>query len=68
MSELDKTAIENLKLLNDLNDNLKEANKEDIFVIEESIKRIKTFVEALQNIQNPEFEGYALDNKMLKMD
>lgn len=46
----------------------KEKIGDDLFVIEESIKRIKKFVEALQNLQNPEFTDYALDNKMLNID
>ena len=55
-------------LQSELSNELKDSSKEDFFVIEESIERIKKFVEALQNLQNPEFEGYALDNKMLKID
>jgi hypothetical protein len=39
-----------------------------LYIVEESIKRIKGFVETLQNLKNPEFTKYALDNKMLKLD
>jgi sigma-B regulation protein RsbU (phosphoserine phosphatase) len=42
--------------------------KDDLYIVEESIKRIKGFVETLQNLKNPEFTKYALDNKMLKLD
>ena len=41
---------------------------DDIFIINESVKRIKGFVEALQKLKEPDFTKYALDNKMLKID
>ena len=41
--------------------------KEDFYLVRESIKRIQKFVKALQNLQNPEFIDYDLDNKMLKI-
>ncbi len=47
---------------------LPEKFKDDLYIVEESIKRIKGFVEALQNLKNPEFTKYALDNKILKLD
>ena len=59
-------SVKNLQ--DELNEKLKDSGKEDFYVIEESIERIKKFVEALKNLQNPEFEGYALENKMLKLD
>lgn len=45
-----------------------EKHKEDFEVISESIKRIRKFVEALQNIDNPEVIDYSDTYKMLKMD
>lgn len=41
---------------------------EDFYVINESIERIKKFVEALVNLDNPEVVEYASDNKMLKIN
>lgn len=41
--------------------------EEDLFVIDESLKRIKEFVKALQNLQSAEIMDYALDNKMIKI-
>jgi sigma-B regulation protein RsbU (phosphoserine phosphatase) len=41
--------------------------KEDFYLVRESIKRIQKFVKALQNLENPEFIDYDLDNKMLKI-
>lgn len=41
--------------------------EEDFYVINESIERIKKFVEALVNLNNPEVVDYASDNKMIKI-
>lgn len=41
--------------------------EEDLFVIDESLKRIKEFVKALQNLQSSEIMDYAMNNKMLKI-
>lgn len=46
----------------------KEQFEDDVFVMNESINRIKKFVEYLQKIDKPEFIEYALENKMLKID
>lgn len=45
-----------------------EKYKDDLFVINQSIERIKNFVEALKNLQNPEMTKYALEKDMLKID
>jgi len=45
----------------------KDGIEDDIFVIDESLKRIQEFVKALQKLQSPEIMDYALDNKMLKI-
>ena len=44
-----------------------ESTTEDIYIIEESLKRIQEFVKALQNLKSAETTNYALDNKMLKI-
>jgi len=57
--------------LQDLKTELAENGKkfdEDFFIIEESIKRIQKFVDALKNLQSPEMKDYALGNKMLNID
>ncbi len=57
--------------LQDLKSELAENGKkfdEDFFIIEESIKRIQKFVDALKNLQSPEMKDYALGNKMLDID
>lgn len=41
---------------------------EDLFVINESIERIKNFVQALINLENPEIVSYTPDSKMLKIN
>ena len=41
--------------------------KDDLFIIDESIKRIQEFVKALQKLQNSEVMDYTLDNKMIKI-
>ncbi|MCU7497464.1 MAG: response regulator [Ignavibacteria bacterium] len=40
---------------------------EDFYVINESIERIKKFVQALINLENPEIVSYTPDSKMLKI-
>ena len=46
----------------------KDGLKEDFFLINESIERIKKFVEALTNLQNPETVEYVKDSKMIKIE
>ena len=59
-----KISIDSLKEEIDLkNDGI----EEDIYVVDESLKRIEEFVKALQKLQSPEIMDYALDNKMLKI-
>lgn len=41
---------------------------EDLFVINESIERIKGFIKDLINLEVPEIVNYASDSNMLKMD
>ncbi|MBA4250786.1 MAG: hypothetical protein C0425_01990 [Chlorobiaceae bacterium] len=41
---------------------------EDLFVINESIERIKGFINDLINLEVPEIVNYASDSNMLKMD
>lgn len=41
---------------------------EDFYVINESIERIKKFVQALINLENPEIVSYTPDSKMLKIN
>ncbi|MGD8777649.1 MAG: response regulator [Ignavibacteria bacterium] len=55
-------------LQQELEETAKANYKDDFFIINESIDRIKKFVETLQNLENPEFTKYALSNKMLKLD
>lgn len=52
----------------EIDENMREQLKEDFYVINESIERIKKFVEALKNIKNPEIIEYAQNNKMIKFD
>lgn len=59
-----KMSIESLK--DELNQN-KEGVKDDLFIVDESLKRIQEFVKALQNLKSAEIMNYALDNKMLKI-
>jgi len=59
-------SVQNLQF--DLSDAEQNAHEEDFAIILESVKRIRKFVEALQNLQDPEFTKYALDNKILKID
>ncbi len=57
--------------LNGLETELKNIDKskfeEDFKLINESIDRIKKFVEALSNLQNPEVVGYSNESKMIKI-
>ncbi len=59
-------SVQNLQL--DLSKLEQESREDDFAIILESVKRIRKFVEALQNLHNPEFTKYALDNKILKLD
>jgi len=59
-----KMSIESLK---DEIDTKKENLADDIFVIDESLKRIQEFVKALQKLNSAEVLDYALNNKMLKI-
>ncbi len=58
--------------LKNLEDELKSHNKnqfeEDFNVISQSIERIKTLVNDLTNLKNPEVINYTDDNKMIKLD
>jgi CheY-like chemotaxis protein len=61
--------IMSLKSLEEELDNSKKQNlSEDFYVINESIERIKKFVEALRNLENPEMVNYTSENKMIKID
>lgn len=42
--------------------------KDDFMIINKAVERIRKFGDALKNLQNPEMVGYALDNKMLKIE
>ena len=55
-------------LESEIEEEKKEKIQEDFYIIEESIKRIKQFVEALQNLKNPELTDYTSNKKMLKID
>lgn len=59
-------SVDNLK--EEIDKAAKEKAEDDFYVISESIKRIKQFVEALQNLQDPQFTEYAQNNKMLKLE
>jgi sigma-B regulation protein RsbU (phosphoserine phosphatase) len=41
--------------------------EEDFYIVNEAIERIKKFVEALNNLENPEVVNYSNDTKMLKI-
>lgn len=41
---------------------------EDFYIVHESIERIKKFVEALNNLENPEIVNYSNNTKMLKIN
>lgn len=60
--------IMSLKTLEGELDNDKSKFNDDFYVINESIERIKKFVEALKNLQNPEMVNYTADNKMIRID
>ncbi|RJP67082.1 MAG: response regulator [Ignavibacteriales bacterium] len=57
--------------LNGLESELKKSDKEkfeeDFKLINEAIERIKKFVGALTNLQNPEVVGYTDESKMIKL-
>ncbi len=59
-----KMSIESLK---EEIDNKNKSTQEDIFIIEESLKRIQKFVKALQELKSAETTDYTSDNKMLKI-
>jgi DNA-binding response OmpR family regulator len=59
-------SLKNLE--SDLETSEKEKLKDDFFIIYESIERIKKFVEALANLQNPEVVKYVKDTKMIKIN
>jgi len=59
-----KMSIDTLK---DELDKSNESTNEDLFIIEESLRRIQEFVKALQKLQSAEIMNYALDNKMLNI-
>ena len=59
-----KMSLESIK--ENLNINA-EGVEEDLFVVDESLKRIQEFVKALQKLQSSEIMDYALDKKMLKI-
>ncbi len=56
-----------LNSLKDEIDQNKEDIKDDLFIMDESIKRIQEFVKALQKLQSSEVMDYALDKKMIKI-
>lgn len=60
--------IMSLKTLEGELDSDKKKFAEDFYVINESIERIKKFVEALKNLQNPEVVDYTSDNKMIRIE
>lgn len=45
----------------------KKKYEEDFYIVHESIERIKKFVEALNNLENPEIVNYSNNTKMLKI-
>ncbi len=51
----------------ELDDVTREKLKDDFYIMTESVNRIRKFVEALKNLQNPEIIEYAQNNKMLKI-
>jgi sigma-B regulation protein RsbU (phosphoserine phosphatase) len=42
--------------------------EEELFIINQSIERIKTLANDLAHLQNPQIIDYSSDNKMLKLD
>ena len=59
-------SVQNLQ--EELDNKKKEAFKEDLIVIQESIERIKVLANDLTHLQNPEMTDYSGSNKMLKLD
>jgi len=59
-------SVQNLQ--EELDSKKKEAFKEDLIVIQESIERIKVLANDLTHLQNPEMTDYSGSNKMLKLD
>lgn len=57
-------SIESLKTEIDKNE---ESIKDDLYIVDESIKRIQEFVKALQKLQSSEVMDYAMDKKMIKI-
>jgi sigma-B regulation protein RsbU (phosphoserine phosphatase) len=57
-------SVKNLE--SEVGDNKKEKFKEDFFIINESIERIRKFAEALKNLENPQYIDYTPDKKMIK--
>ncbi len=58
-------ALKNLE--EDIKQKSKDKHEEDFFVVNESIARMSKLIEALKNLQNPEFIDYSQDNKMIKI-
>ncbi len=46
----------------------KSSFEEELFIINQSIERIKTLANDLTHLQNPQVINYSSDNKMLKLD
>jgi len=46
----------------------KSSFEEELFIINQSIERIKTLANDLTHLQNPQVISYSSDNKMLKLD
>jgi hypothetical protein len=41
--------------------------EDDFYIINESIERIKKFVQALVNLESPEIVNYTSDSKMIRI-
>lgn len=52
----------------ELKNNTQEKYKDDFFIINESISRIKSFVNELINLENPTMIHYSDDNKMIDIN
>lgn len=59
--------IMSINSLKDEIDKNKGEIKDDLYIIDESVKRIQEFVKALQKLQSSEVMDYALDKKMIKI-
>ncbi|MCX6152213.1 MAG: response regulator [Ignavibacteriales bacterium] len=59
-------ALKNLE--QELEVSKKENLKDDFYIINESIDRIKKFVEALSKLESPEVVAYIKDSKMIKIN